>query len=464
MGSVMRGLLGAGLAALVLATAACGGSSAAVGGTPGVEAVQLVPADALAFVSANTDLDSQQWRRLDDLTRGLPARDRLVQMVRAALSKEQLNLDRDVRPALGNEVDLAVLGIDQGEPEVVALAQPEDELKLEHLASLYDAYGDHYTVERIGDWSVVADSHDAFAAVRAAEDGASLADQAGYKAATARLDGDALARVYVDGDAVARLGPKLGALARIAGRPAWAAASVTADDDALGIRVAAARTPATPAAYTPRLLREVPSGAALAVSFRGVGALLSRIDAEPALAPLANELREYLGVGIPDLAGVLGGEGVLYARAAGIFPALALELETQQPAEAAKVLRKVAAQVGKKAGSFLTLSISTRPGRVVLATSPQAAAALAASGPKLVDDQAFKDARANADVPGKVTAFAYADVPELLPLVQVAAAALGTPLPADKLANLQRLRTVVAYGANDGTAVTFSVRVGVGRG
>jgi hypothetical protein len=460
----MRGLGALWLAALVLSTAACGGAAASSSSVPGVDAAHLVPPDALAFVSANADLDSQQWRRLDDLTRGLPARDRLVQMVRGALKKEQLDLDRDVRAALGKEVDLAVLGIDQGEPEVIALTQSNDELKLEHLASLYDENGDHYTVERIGDWSVVADSREAFDAVRAARDGRSLADQAWYKTASARLGDDALARVFADGDALARLSPKLGALARVAGNPAWAAAAFTAEDDAIRVRIAAERTPATPAAYTPRLLREVPSGASLAVSFRGLGGLLSRIAAEPSLAPLAKKLSEYLGVGAPELAGLLRGEGALYARAAGVFPALALELESRDPATAAKVLRKLVARASTKTGSFLTLSVTTRPGRVVLATSPQAAAALGARGPKLVDDQAFKEARSNADVPGKVTALAYANVPELLPLVQVAAAALGSPLPADKLADLQRVRTVVAYGATDATAVTFDTRVGLGRG
>jgi hypothetical protein len=461
---VMRVLAAAGLAALLLSTAACGGSATSAASTPGVDAVHLVPPDALAFVSANTDLDSQQWRRLDDLTRGLPARNRLVQMVRDALAKEQLDFDRDVRPALGKEVDLAVLGIDQGEPEVVALAQSDDELKLEHLASLYDKNGDHYTVERIGEWSVVADSRDAFDAVRAAKDGRSLADQPGYKAASAGLADDALARVYVDGNAAARLTPMLGAAARVAGNPAWAAASLTADDDAIGLRIAADRTAATPAAYTPRLLREVPSGASLAVSFRGIGALLTRIDAQPAAAPLAKQLREYLGVGVPELAGLLRGEGVLYARAAGVFSALAVELESQHPAEAAKVLRKVAAQVSAKAGAFLPLSVTTRPDRVVLATSPQATAALSAQGPKLVDDQAFKDARSKADVPTKVTAFAYADVPELLPLVQVAAAAFGSPLSSETAASLQRLRTVIAYGTADASTATFDLRVGLGGG
>lgn len=460
----MRGLFGAGLAALVLSTAACGGAAASSSTTPGVDAVHLVPPGALAFVSADTNLDSEQWQRVDDLTRGLPQRDRLVRMVRASLSKQGLDVDRDVRPALGPEVNLAVLGVDNGEPEAVALVQPEDQAKLQKLASLYDKGGDHYTVETIGDWSVVADSEEAFDAVRVAKAGTSLADRPGYQAASALLGGDALARVYVDGGAVPKLAPKLAGPAQALGNPAWAAAAVTAEDDAVRVRVAADRTSAAPAAYTPRLLRDVPAGASLAISFRGLGPLLSRLSADPTFAPVAKQLSSYLGVGVPELAGLLRGEGVLYARAAGAFPALALELETQNPAQAARTLHKVATRAGAKAGSFLQLSVTTRPGRVVLATSQQAAAALGAGGPKLVDDKAFKEARSSADVPGKVTAFAYADVPELLPLVQVAAAALGSPLPADKLASLERLRTVVAYGATDGTAVTFDTRVGLGRG
>jgi Protein of unknown function (DUF3352) len=461
----MRGLFGAGLAALVLSTAACGGATASSSSPPpGVDAAHLVPPGALAFVSANTNLDSQQWQRVDDLTRGLPARDRLVQMVRDALGKEQLDLDRDVRPALGSEVNLAVLGVDNGEPEAVALARPEDEAKLEKLAALYSKDGERYTVEKIGDWSIVAESQEAFDAVRAAKDGSSLADRAGYTAASARLGGDALARVYVDGSGLAKLSPKLGAAAQALGNPAWAAAALTAEDDAVRVRVAADRTSASPAAYAPRLLRDVPAGASLAVSFRGLGALLARLSADPTFAPVAKQLTDYLGVGVPELAGLLRGEGVLYARAAGVFPALALELEAQNPAQTAKALRKVAARAGAKAGSFLMLSVTTRPGRVVLATSQQAAAALRPGGPKLVDERAFKDARSSADVPRKVTAFAYADVPELLPLVQVAAAALGSPLPADKLANLEQVRTVVAYGATDGTAVMYDARVGLGRG
>ena len=456
------GLAAAGLAALALTTAACGGSNSSAGGMPGAEAAQLVPPDALALVSVNTDFDAQQWQRLDELTRGLPARERVVRMVREALAKQKLDFDRDVRPALGPELDLAVLGVDNGEPEVVALARPEDEAKLKSLADLYSEGNDHYTVERVGDWSVVADSREAFEGVRAARDGRSLADATGFQAASGQLGDDAVARVYVGAAAARALPASLRALGRVAGNPDWAAASIAAEEDALRIRVAADRTAATPAPYKPRLLREVPSRASLAISFRGLDDLISRLRAEPALSSYAAGVREYLGVGVAELAPLLRGEGVLYARAAGILPTLAVELETQHLADAARVLRRIAAHLSSKAGAFLTLSVTTRPGRVVLATSPQAAAELASAGPKLVDDQAFKDALANADVPDQVTGLVYADIEALLPLVQAVAAAVGKPLSPDTTTSLQRVRTLVAYGTADSKSARFETRLQLG--
>jgi hypothetical protein len=458
----MRGLAGAGLAALVLSTAACGSSGSSIAGAPGGDAARLVPRDALAFVSVNADLDTKQWQRLDDLTRGLPARERIVRMVHEALAKEQLDFDRDVRPGIGPELDLAVLGVENGEPEVVALAQPEDEAKLKSLAYLYSTGSDHYTVEEVGDWSVVADSRKAFEDVRAARDGRSLSDQPPFQAASSQLGDDAIARVYVDGAAARRLPPDLRSFVRAAGNPAWAAASLVVEDEALRLRVAVDRTGTTPAPYAPRLLREVPSGASLAISFRGLDQLVSRLGAEPAFASLANDVRDYLGIGVGELAPLLRGEGVIYARGAGILPVLALELESRHPAEAARVLRRVAARLGSRAGALLTLSVTTRPGRVILATSPQAAAGLGASGPKLVDDQRFKDALANADVPDQVTGLVYADVGELLPLIEAAAAAFGKPFSRDTETNLQRLRTLVAYGTADSSAARFEAWLQLG--
>ena len=76
----------------------------------------------------------------------------------------------------------------------------------------------------------------------------------------------------------------------------------------------------------------------------------------------------------------------------------------------------------------------------------------------LVDDKAFKDALAAADVPEDVTWLAYADIPRLAPLIQALSALQGkgqqTPSP-----KLDKLGTLVAYGARAGSTSRLVVRL-----
>src|SRR5712691_7799440 len=159
---------------LLLVASGCGSSTAATSSL-GTEAAALVPADALAFVSAGAKFDSSQWQVIGDLTGGLKD---LTQGV---------DYKRDVHPAVGDEVNLAVLGVDNGKPEAIALVHPQDEAKLRALAAKFDHGNEHYTVEQIGGWSVVADSQASFDAVRSAESGGSLADAADFKNAMGQL-------------------------------------------------------------------------------------------------------------------------------------------------------------------------------------------------------------------------------------------------------------------------------------
>ena len=98
---------------LLLIAAGCGSSNASITQTSsGADAASLVPASALAYVSADANLDSQQWQVLTDVFGPLPSK---------------LDYKNDIHPALGDRVNLAVLGIDNGQPEAVALVQPTDE-------------------------------------------------------------------------------------------------------------------------------------------------------------------------------------------------------------------------------------------------------------------------------------------------------------------------------------------------
>src|SRR6476620_5771095 len=308
---------------LLLIASGCGTSSAATQPSSGTDAASLVPASALAYVSADANLDSQPWQVLTDVFGPLPSK---------------LDYKNDVRPALGDRVNLAVLGIDNGKPDAVALVQPTDEAKLSALAKKFDQGSEHYTVEQIGGWSVVADSAEAFQSVRNADSGSSLADSANFKSAMSQVGDSGFATVYASGSGVQQLPPKLQALVRVAGSPRWVAASITADKTALQIKARAAGG-TSPAPYRPALLNDVPSGAILAVSFKDVNQLLARVEAEPTL-------RASLPPFLTGLKSV-GGEGVLYLLPGTLLPVITLEVQAPDPAAAAKSLRAVAAQAGK---------------------------------------------------------------------------------------------------------------------
>ena len=81
------------------------------------------------------------------------------------------------------------------------------------------------------------------------------------------------------------------------------------------------------------------------------------------------------------------------------------------------------------------------------------------SSGSLVEDKAFKDALAAADVPDDVTWLAYADVPRLSPLIQAFSALLGSGQQAPNLKLLDKLGTLVAYGARTGSTSRLVVRL-----
>jgi hypothetical protein len=427
----MTGMRAAAVVVLAAGLALLGAGCGSVATTPvsenlGSEAATLVPPDSLAFVSVDTRLDSEQWQVVEDLTGGLELRN--------------VDLRRDVQPAVGDELNLAVLGLEDGEPVVVALVHPKDEAKLRALAAKFDEGDEHYTVEQIGGWSVIADSAEWFEKVRAAESGRSLADVKWFQDARGETSGGALVRAYADGAALRLLPDKLAALARASGSPRWVATRAVASEDAVEVELHAGSPNPAPSVYRPRLLREVPSGALLAVSFKNVDRAVTRLAAD-------------LGLPLP----ALRGEGVLYLAPAALIPVFVLEVESPNPQEAARSLRAVAARIKARTGNALPVQVLIRGNRVFLTNG---AGVPSPSGSRLVDDQAFKDAAAAADVPSEVTWLAYADVQRLAPLIQALSPLLGqAPPSASKTKKLERLGTLVAFGARSGPTARLELRL-----
>jgi hypothetical protein len=426
---VMRAALAALALGLLLVASGCGGSTAASRTSSSTEAASLVPASALVYVSADANLDSQSWQVVTDLFGPIGT---------------DVNYKSDIQPALGDRVNLAVLGVDNGKPEAVAIVKPTDKAKLQALAKRFDQGTEHYTVEDIGGWSVVADSAAAFQAVRNAESGSSLAGNADFKSAMSQVGDTSFATAYASGSGVAQLPAELRALVRVAGSPSWVAAGITADKSALHVDVRAEGA-STPAAYQPALLRDVPSGAILAVSFKDVNQLLARIQAEPTLRA---SLPSFLN-GLNSL----GGEGVLYLLPGTLLPVVTLELQPSDPVAAANSLRALAATAAK----VLPLRVE-RHGNKVLLTNAGAGAGPGSGS--LVDDQPFKDALAAADVPAEVTWLAYADIQRLTPILQALASLTGNGQSKPSAAvKLEKFGTLVAFGARSGSMSRLEARL-----
>jgi hypothetical protein len=289
---------------------------------------------------------------------------------------------------------------------------------LHQVAEGFDREGKHYTVQKVGDWSVAADSQEAFAAVRAAAAGRSLADVAEFRVAAAHVDGDALATAYGDGTALHQLGGTLAELATAAGSPKWVAAQLIPEKHAARLELHTSAPMPVPA-YRPTLLRDVPSGAIAAVSFKDADRALGNVHA----------LDRYLGLPLESLLPALRGEGVAYMLSGTLIPVFVFEVESPQPAAAERALRTAAAK-----SRTIPLGVTRYGSRVVLTNG---SATLKSPGGSLVDDQPFKEALAAAGVPERVTFLAYADVPRLRPLLEL----LGA-----KTQRLEQLGDVVAFG------------------
>jgi hypothetical protein len=441
----VRAFAAAALSVLALVAAGCGTSVSGVarGADLGTDAAALVPPDATAFVAVDTDLESSQWQRVDDLTKSLPVRTKLLDRIQTELQKHGLTWKDDVAPALGSELDIAAFGTAPANVEYVAFAKPDDEGKLRALASKLSEGADRYTVEKIAGWSVVADSQELFDRVRSAQTGTSLSKVDAFRSAWSSVTGDALARAYVSGEGAASLLSKAGRT--LGAAPDWLGARVAADGDAL--RVEMTRHPVgTVAATAPVLLRDVPSGASLAVAFHGLGNLLAQLPS----TPLGTTLRP------PQLAPLLSGEGVLYVRAAGVLPEVALELTPKNPraslVSARRLLRVLAGSLGP-----LPLTAQLSGGKLVIADGPAAVAGLR-GGAKLVDDADYKDALKTAGVPAKTTFLAYADVAELAPFVQLVVQAIGGQAPDPALVdNLSHVDKALAWGSQQTGVSRISV-------
>src|SRR5712691_851696 len=201
IGGVRRAIGALLLTSLALAATACGGSSKG-SASGGESAATLVPQSAVAFVALNTDLSSGQWKTVDGLLQKFPARDQLLASIRSQLTQQGVDWEKDVKPALGKELDVAVLSISgssAGKTDAVAFLKPNDEGKLNAL--LEKGTGQKPVHEKIEGWTAIAQSQSTLDEIKNRK-GKPLSDDSDFSDAMGKLPSEAVEKFYVAGTAL----------------------------------------------------------------------------------------------------------------------------------------------------------------------------------------------------------------------------------------------------------------------
>ncbi len=171
---MMRLLHIAVLVAITLAVTACGATKQA-GSVP--DGAEFAPASSAVYISGVTDPSSSQWEKADKLLGRFPGRAKLLASFRKDLGKEGLTWERDIKPALGDEVSLALLDFEDADHNYVFFTKPKDEARFDKLLEAGD---DPQVHRKIDGWTVFADnklSLDNFEQARSSGDSLSDKDE-----------------------------------------------------------------------------------------------------------------------------------------------------------------------------------------------------------------------------------------------------------------------------------------------
>lgn len=459
------------LAAAVLLTG-CGGTTDTGVGAGDTSAAGLVPASAPVFVAVDTDLQSSQLEALDRLTDAFPDKELALDRLRAMLSEKKLDWQQDLAPALGKEVDFAVLDFGES-PDIVGLVKPDDRAAFERVLRTANAEAstpsDRLYAREVEGWQVVADSTaklDRFEALRKQES-ARLADSDRFQTALREGPDETLARAFVDGPkalaALHRVAPPdaLAQLDRL-GKLDWLLLSARAEDR--GVRVAAVvhGTPGPAFAgnkgrpFAPTLPGRVPAGVIAYYTFHGAesGAAQLNLGGSGVLGVPAG--LGAVTTAFQRLAPVLRGEDALYVREGKPLPEITLVAQPGRGVRPTQALDRALAQFRM----FLPvrprpLRLEGRPGRVLafggirvyyvtiggrllVSNSRAGIHAFVGGGRKLADDAAFRSALTAAGVGSTTLGYLYVNGPRAIALFRRFAGGT-TPIEARNLAPLRSL-------------------------
>jgi hypothetical protein len=471
------------LAVLVLAVTGCGAAKQAAS-TP--DGAAFAPATTAVYVTGVTDSASSQWAKADELLGHFPGREKLLKSLREELAEDGLTWERDVEPALGSDLDLALLDFQDADHNYVFFTKPKDQAKFDHLLET----GDDPQVHReIDGWTVFADNRQALDNFeQARESGDTLADEQAFQDAMADQPDDAVLRGYVSGERLYRLieqeaakSPDARDLERFSqsfGRLESVSFSAGAEDDGVAVQ-AAYKSKGQPSAgsFTPQLDQVLPADALAYVSFGNLedafdNALLSGDENVPGLKTKISELEQALGFSVKsDLLPLFSKEGAIAVYRGGTeTPNVLVVLQVPDEAGAQKIVDRFAALAslggqhvrpvpihgveGKQIVlDGLSVTVVVVDGKLVLSNDAGLVDRTFGNGEKLARDAVYEEALDTSGAPREMSSLVYLNLESGIPYVF--RQAFGSESP-DVRANTAPLRSMVLYSSQDGDRSTIS--------
>jgi Protein of unknown function (DUF3352) len=457
------------LAAVALAAAGCGGTTAQIGSG----ATSIVPASAPAFIAIDSNPSSSQWQTINRLASKFPDKQKAVDSIKQDMSKDGVDWEKDVKPALGDEFDAVWLDFENDGENVVLLTQPKDPAKFKALIEKANAAAkspdDKVFYDTFKGWAVAAPTKAVIDRFEKASTTATstLADDKSFTQSMDRLGDDAAVRAYVNGKFLMQLarrygGSQLKPYIDKVGTLDWVAARLGATSEGIGFDTIVHGTPgplfkqsAKASAFSPKLLGSVPADALVYMSFHGSKGMFNGLQQNPALnTPQFRQFAQPL----KQIGRILEGENAIYARPGTNIPEVTLvstpsslgtpilDRMVQQYAGTAPQARTIdGVRVHGIASNGVGLYYADVDGKFVVTDQPQGIRAAKHSGKSLSDNSEFKQAKDASGLPDKTWSTLYVNIHASVPYGERLA---QQHIPAEVARNIKPLRSAVEYAAS----------------
>jgi Protein of unknown function (DUF3352) len=478
------------LVTLALAVSGCGANEQ-TGSVPA--GADFAPASSAVYISGVTDPSSSQWKQADKLLGRFPVREKLLASARKDLQKDDLTWERDVEPALGDELSLVLLDVEDADHNYVFFTKPKDEAK---FAKVIEAGDDPQVHRKIDGWTVFADNEqsiDNFVQARSSGDPLSGKDE--FRDAMGSLSEKAALRGYVSGESISAALRKEAAaerdtkmfeqFSRSFGKLESLSFSTAAEEDGVAVEAAYSNTKENELGnYEPELDKALPSGALLYFSFGNLedffnSVLTSTEQSIPQLKAQRSRIEDALGFELEsDLFPLFSKEGAIAVYRGGEpTPNVLLVLSVPDEAKAQRVVDRLAALASLSGESSRTIRVhgvdakeitiaeagisvfaAVTDGKAFVTSSKAELERALGDTEKLADDAVYREARDAAGAPGETAGFVYANLEGGLPPLFFKLADLAAPgsITSEVRANTKPLRSAVFYAKQDGKRTSLS--------